>query len=387
LEGIEKYVIRRNSYSGELNLPRKEGPSVTIIIVHHRGRKILQQCLESLFNSNYDNFNVILVDNGSKDGSVEYAEELYHGKLEVIRSKVNLGFVRGYNLALKKVNSKYVVLLNDDTVPDSNWLRFLVDASEKDPSIGACQPKLKSFITPKYFEYNGACGGMLDTYGTPLCRGRIFDLAEEDREQYDTVAEVFWASGAAMFLCTKAVRETGLLDEMLYAHMEEIDLSWRMRLLGYHVICVPQSVVYHVGGSTWANRPLEEQLYLKHRNNLIVMLKNYATYNLMRFFIMRIFLDAGSLIYSLAKEDVKKLVCILRAYSWILRNLRLILASRKHIQKSRRVPDKEIISAMVKKSVAIQYYLLRRKFFSDLQGLPLSLGHFISLNIARKHGG
>lgn len=378
-------MIDKSIFLGESKPRRKRDSSVTVIIVHHRGRKILQQCLESLFNSNYDNFKVILVDNGSEDSSMEYVNKLYHEKLELIRSEVNLGFVKGYNLALKKVNSKYVVLLNDDTVPDPNWLRFLVNASEKDPSIGACQPKLKSFTAPNYFEYNGACGGMLDIYGTPLCRGRIFDLAEEDKGQYDTSAEVFWASGAAMFLRTKTIRETGLLDEMFYAHMEEIDFSWRMRLLGYHALCVPQSVVYHVGGSTWAKRPLEEQLYLKHRNNLIVMLKNYATYNLVRFFIVRMFLDAGLLIYSLAKEDGRKAICVLKAYSWILQNFRLILASRRRVQKTRRVSDSRIISAMVRKSVAIQYYLLRRKFFSDLHGLPFGLGYFVNRNATPKY--
>ena len=386
MEGTEKYVTDRNISLEETN-PRKEDPLVTVIVVHHRGHEILQRCLESLFNSNYDNFKVILVDNGSEDGSVEYVEKLYHEKLEVIRSEVNLGFAKGYNLVLGKVNSKYVVLLNDDTVLDSNWLKFLVQASEKNPSIGSCQPKLKSFTTSNYFEYNGACGGMLDIYGTPLCRGRIFDFAEEDKGQYDTTAEVFWASGAAMFLRTKVLRETGLLDEMLYAHMEEIDLSWRMRLLGYHVLCVPQSVVYHVGGSTWANRPLQEQLYLKHRNNLIVMLKNYEIHNLIRFFTVRIFLDIGLLIYSLAKENGKKSICVLRAYSWILRNFQLVLAARRHVQNRRRVSDNKIISAMVKKSVAIQYYLLGRKFFSNLHDLPLGLDHYMSRNIAQKSRG
>lgn len=367
---------------------QREDPSVTVIIIHHCGREILHQCLESLFGSHYNNFKVILVDNGSKDGSVEYVKKLYHGKLEVIRSEANLGFVKGCNLGLRNVQSKYAVLLNDDTAPDSAWLRFLVDISEKDPSIGACQPKVKSLMNTNYFEYSGACGGMLDVYGTPLCRGRIFDLTEIDKGQYDTVAEVFWASGAAMFLRTKVIRETGLLDKMLYAHMEEIDLSWRMQLLGYHVVCVPQSIVYHVGGATWANRPIEEQLYLKHRNNLILMLKNYATHNLIRFFAVRMFLDAGLLIYSLAKKnDGKESTCILRAYYWILRNFRSILASRQRIQKNRRISDSKIISAMVKKSVAIQYYFLRRKFFSDLSGLPSSLGYFMNRNIAQKRGG
>jgi GT2 family glycosyltransferase len=255
----------------------------------------------------------------------------------------------------------------------------MVDVSEKKPAVGACQPKLKSLLAPDYFEYNGACGGMLDVYGTPLCRGRIFDLSEEDRGQYDTTTEVFWASGAAMFLRTKAIRETGLLDEMLYAHMEEIDLSWRMRLLGYQVLCVPDSVVYHIGGRTWAKRPIWEQLYLKHRNNLIVMLKNYSTYNVIRFLTIRLFLDAGFLIYSLVKKEQERILCVLRAYFWILQNFRQILAARRNIQKQRRVPDSKIVSAMVKKSVAIQYYLLHRKFFSELSSLPYGLDNFMRM--------
>lgn len=369
MERTEKHVSGKNFASKELELQSGKAPSVTVIVVHNRGREILIQCIGSLFRSNYDNFHVVLVDNGSKDGSVQYIEKIYNMRLEVIRSKQNLGFTRGYNMALKGVRSKYTVLLNDDTVVDPDWLKFLVNVSEKHPSIGACQPKLKSFTDKKFFEYNGACGGMLDVYGTPFCRGRIFDLAEEDKGQYDSSMEVFWASGAAMFLNTKAVQETGLLDETFYAHMEEIDLSWRMHLLGYHIICVPQSVVYHVGGSTWAYRPPEEQMYLKHRNNLMLMLKNYSTCSIMRFFIIRMFLDAGLMTYALSKKDAKNTGCILRAYTWTLQNFKLILASRRCIQKSRRVSDKKIISTMLKGSVAIQYYLLKRRFFSDLGSL------------------
>ena len=203
-------------------------PYLAVIIPHFKGAKILIDCLESLFKNNYENFDIILVDNGSTDGSVQFVENKYYkdvdsGRLKVIKSPKNLGFVKGNNLGIQYVLStekyKYMVLLNDDTVVDPNWLIELVKAAEMDPTIGALQPKLKSLRKPSFFEYNGACGGMLDVYGVPFCRGRIFDLEEEDKGQYDTIAEVFWASGAAMFLRVKAIREAGLLDEILYAHM------------------------------------------------------------------------------------------------------------------------------------------------------------------------
>lgn len=370
--------------SRSMLLPRTKEPSVTIIILHYRGYDTLYKCLESIFEMSYGNFSVVLVDNGSRDGSVEPVSKLYEDKLKVIKNPSNLGFVRGNNIALQDVNTKYVVLLNDDTVVDSNWLRYLVDTAESDPSIGACQPKLKLLRNPRYFEYNGACGGMLDVHGTPLCRGRIFELAEEDRGQYDTIAEVFWASGAALFLRADALRKVGLLDPVLYAHMEEIDLCWRMRLAGYKVVCVPKSIVHHVGGSTWDQRSNEEKYYLKHRNNLITMLKNYSAQSLLRFFTVRVFLDAMSWVYFLAKKENDRLVAVPKAYTSLLRNAREIYLSRQQVQQRRRVPDSNILSAMIKKSVVIQYYLLGRRFFSELDGLPLSLSRYLRESTVRK---
>lgn len=347
-------------------------PSVSVIIVHHRGRKILRRCLDSLFNTIYDNFRVVLVDNGSRDGSVNTVKTTHGDRLKVIRSEVNLGFVGGNNLALRQVRSKYVVLLNDDTVVDPDWLRYLVEAAEYDTSIGACQPKLLSLADPRYFEYNGCVGGMLDIYGIPLCRGRVFNIIEEDRGQYDTPTEVFWAGGAAIFIRRKALNEAGLLDQMFYAHMEEIDFCWRMRLLGYKVTSVPKSVVYHLGGGT----PLGGIFYLKHRNNLIVMLKNFSTSNLLRYFPVRLVFDLFSLLFFL-RTDKARSVCICKAYSWLLRNLREVFSSRYSVQKKRKVSDSKIIKAMIRRSVAIQYYILGRKFFSQLQGLPYELKNYI----------
>lgn len=355
-------------------LRQRKEPSVCIIIVHYKGLAILRKCLESVFRTGYQNFQVVLVDNGSKDGSSEYVAKSYEHKISVIKSDVNLGFVAGNNLALRQVKADYVVLLNDDVVVDPDWLAELIHAAEKDPTIGACQPKLRSLQDPKYFEYNGACGGMLDIYGVPLTRGRIFDLAEEDRGQYDKPAEVFWASGAALFLRRNVIREIGLLDEMFYAHMEEIDLCWRMRLAGYRILSIPKSVVYHLGGAT----QLSEKFYLKQRNNLITIIKNYGRWSLLRFLPLRMVQDFFSFVYYLVRKEKARSLPILTAYYWLLKNLHLVLISRYVIQKRRKVKDKEIIDAMVKKSVAVQHYLLRRKYFSQLCGLPRDVEYYMA---------
>jgi hypothetical protein len=347
------------------------------MMIHSKGSKMLEKCLESLFDTNYQNFHVILLDNSSNDPSCEYAAKLYKGRVDLIRSSVNLGFAAGNNLALKQVSrlrSDYIVLLNDDVIVDPNWLGELVHEAEKDSAVGACQPKLRSLREPEFFEYNGACGGMLDVYGVPLTRGRVFDLIEEDKGQYDRLAEIFWASGAAFFLRGSVIREVGLLDEMFFIHMEEIDYCWRMRLAGYKVLSVPKSVIYHLGGGT----PLPEKLYLKDRNNLIMIMKNYSGWNLLRFLPLRIVQDYLSFTYYMFGKQEARAMPMLPAYFWILRNFRSVLTSRYDAQRRRKAKDKEIIDAMVKKSVAVQHYLLRRKYFSQLGGLPRDLQYYVT---------
>ena len=348
-------------------------PSVCVVIVHFKGLDMLKKCLESVFSTNYQNFGVTLVDNGSSDGSNEYVARFYRGRIRLIRSDVNLGFVAGNNLALRQVRADYIVLLNDDVIVDPDWLVELVRAAEKDRKIGACQPKLRSLKDPRYFEYNGACGGMLDVYGVPLTRGRIFDLAEKDYGQYDKPVEIFWAGGAALFLRESVIREVGFFDELFFAHMEEIDLCWRIRLAGYKVISVPKSTVYHLGGGT----SLPEKYYLKQRNNLITILKNYSGLSLLRFLPLRTVQDFLSFVNYLIRRDKARSLPIFPAYFWVLKNLRSVLIRRYFSQRLRKVKDKEIIGAMVKKSVAIQHYLLKREHFSQLSGLPFALACYM----------
>ena len=357
-----------------MELRETEQPSVCVIIVHYKGSAMLKKCLESLSKTNYHNLQVVVVDNGSNDGPYDQITRIYERKVDLIKSNVNLGFAAGNNLALRQVRADYIVLLNDDVIVDPDWLVELVYEAERDPSIGACQPKLRSLREPGFFEYNGACGGMLDIYGVPLTRGRVFDIIEGDNAQYDKPAEIFWASGAALFLRGNMPSEVGLLDESFYAQMEEIDFCWRIRLAGYKVLSVPKSTVYHLGGGTL----LPEKLYLKQRNNIMTIMKNYGRKNLFRFLPLRIAQDFFSFVYYMAKKEGTKSIAIVTAYIWLLRNLRLVLTSRYSTQRRRKVKDEDIISVMVGKSVAIQNYLLHRKYFSQLGGLPRGLPYYMN---------
>ena len=352
------------------------GPSVSVVIVHVRGFDRLYNALRSVFQSDYNNLEVVLVDNGSEDGSIQGAEKTFGEKLNVLKTFENIGFVRACNYALKRISADYAVLLNDDTVVDSKWLCRLVKEAESDSTIAACQPKLRMLTNPAFFEYNGACGGMLDLCGVPFTRGRLFDRTEEDLGQYDKIVDIFWASGAAMFLRLRAVKEVGYLDDLFQFQMEEIDLSWRLRMRGYRVVSVPSSVVYHLGGAT----PVPRTSFLKHRNNLLTLVKNYSMPSLARFFPIRMLLDFLSLIYLAAKGKRRFGIDALRAYAWIIVNLRQVLNARRASQLIRTVSDKTITSSMARSNVAFQYYVMRRQSFSQLSGLPLPRDSYLNEN-------
>jgi GT2 family glycosyltransferase len=354
-------------------------PPVSIIIVHYRGYKILHGCIESILKTTYRNYEIVIVDNGCDDGSIQNIWREYASRIKLIHSDINLGFVKGNNLALQQITSKYVVLLNNDTQVDPNWLHILVDTAEKDSSVAAIAPKLLSLSDPKYFEYSGASGGMLDVYGVPLCRGRVFDLIEEDRGQYNSTIEIFWASGAAFFARTDVVKALGMFDELLYAHMEEIDLCWRMQLAGYKVVCNPDSTVFHLGGGT----ELERKFYLKQRNNLIMLLKNYSLPNLLKYFPARILLDCLSIVYFAFEGKGSNSIDVARSYLWILDNISSIARSRRQAQSCRKVPDKKIC-VFAKVSIAFQYYVLKRRNFFELKGLPMRMEYYFSPSVDKK---
>jgi GT2 family glycosyltransferase len=225
-----------------------------------------------VLSTHYSNFEVIIADNGSTDDSIGFLQTKYPG-IHFIRFPENYGFAKGYNEALKQVESDYYVLLNSDVEVTPGWLQPQVDLLEKDKSISACQPKILSFNNKKIFEYAGAAGGWLDKYGYPFAKGRVFDICEEDNGQYDQSEPIFWASGAALFIRSRVFHDMKGFDEYFFAHQEEIDLCWRMQLAGHKIYSCPPSVVYHVGGGTLP-RGNSLKTYLNFRNNRIMMSKN-----------------------------------------------------------------------------------------------------------------
>ncbi len=244
-----------------------------VVILNFNTRNYLEQFLPALLNSCKGlDAGVIVADNASKDGSVELMEEKFP-EVPLIRLDQNFGFTGGYNRALALVEAEYYVLINSDIEVPEGWLKPLVDWMDSHPECGACGPKLISYHQRDSFEYAGAAGGLLDKYGYPFCRGRIMQKVEKDLGQYDSPADVLWVSGACLLVRSALWKELGGLDERFFAHMEEIDLCWRMQLRGWKVTVVPESAVYHIGGGTLPNES-PFKLRLNFRNNLLLLENN-----------------------------------------------------------------------------------------------------------------
>jgi len=245
---------------------------VAIVILNWNGRKYLEQFLPSVVKSIYDNKEIIVADNGSSDGSINFIKQNYP-EIKIISLQKNYGFAQGYNEALKQVQSDYYILLNSYVEVTPGWIEPIIKLMEYNKSIAACQPKILSYNDKNMFEYAGACGGWIDYLGYPFTRGRVFDFLEKDDHQYDDEEEIFWASGAALFVRADIFRQVNGFDNYFFAHMEEIDLCWRLQLAGYNVHAYPKSVVYHVGGGTLP-KGNPRKVFLNFRNNLIMLAKN-----------------------------------------------------------------------------------------------------------------
>lgn len=250
-----------------------------VVILNYNTKDYLRQFLPGLIDSCIGgNASVIVADNASTDGSAEMMNEEFP-RVRLIQFDQNYGFTGGYNRALKQIQAQYYVLINSDIEVPHGWLQPLVEWMDAHPKCGACGPKLLSYRQRDYFEYAGAAGGLIDNYGYPFCRGRIMQKIEKDEGQYDTPTEdVLWVSGACMMVRASLWKELGGLDERFFAHMEEIDLCWRMQLRGWSVAVVPSSYVYHIGGGTLpGDSPFK--LRLNFRNNLLLLENNLpATY-------------------------------------------------------------------------------------------------------------
>ncbi len=266
---------------------------IAVVILNWNGLHHLKRFLPSICHySDAPGTSVIVVDNGSTDDSVEYIRQTLP-EVELITFSENFGFAPGYYKALKQIDAEYFVLLNSDVEVTPGWLEPLVAAMDADPGVGACMPKMRDYQRREYFEYAGAAGGYIDFFGYPFCRGRLLSSVEKDTGQYDDNKFIFWASGACMFVRSMAYFRAGGLDSDFFAHMEEIDLCWRMRRIGYTVQAIPESIVYHIGGGTLPNNN-PHKLYLNYRNNLYLLFKNLPPAKLVPVILIRMILDGMS---------------------------------------------------------------------------------------------
>ena len=277
---------------------------VSVVILNWNGVGMLQKFLPKVVEYSVNQgVEICVADNASTDESVSYLQTNFPNVRLILLDK-NYGFAEGYNRALQQVEAEYVVLLNSDVEVTPHWLEPLVEYMDAHPEVAACQPKIRSERNKGYFEYAGAAGGYLDKYGYPFCRGRIFDVVEKDEGQYDTVSSVFWATGAALFIRLKDYWEAGGLDGRFFAHMEEIDLCWRLRSRGRGIVCIPQSVVYHVGAAT-LKKENPRKTFLNFRNNLLMLYKNLPEKELKKVMFIRGLLDWVATFVFLLKGDGK----------------------------------------------------------------------------------
>ncbi len=286
---------------------------IAVIILNWNGENLLKRFLPSVVSNTADSIaDVIVADNGSTDGSVEWLRSEYP-QLKVMAFDRNYGFAEGYNRAIRETRYRYTLLLNSDVETPAGWLEPLYEWAVAHPDMGAAMPKIRSVAAPDSFEYAGASGGFLDRNGYPYCRGRIFSTVETDRGQYDDPREVFWATGAAMLVDTEAYLEAGGLDPQFFAHMEEIDLCWRLLLAGRRNYVVPASCVYHLGGGSLpADNP--RKTYLNFRNNLLMLHKNLPDSTRRRKLFRRRLLDSLAWCMFVAKLQFRNAGAILRAH-------------------------------------------------------------------------
>ena len=285
---------------------------LSIVILNWNGAEMLRQFLPSVVaHSNGEGIEVCVADNASTDNSLEVMRQEFSDVRLILLDK-NYGFAEGYNRALAEIDAEYCLLLNSDVEVTDGWLAPMLDYMDVHPEVAACQPKIRSWHRREEFEHAGACGGFMDKYGYPFCRGRMMSTVEVDEGQYDTTIPIFWATGAALLVRTADYRESGGLDSRFFAHMEEIDLCWRLRSRGRGIVCIPQSVVYHVGGAT-LNKENPRKTYLNFRNNLLMLYKNLLEEELSSVMRIRWCLDMVAALQYLLKGEWGNVRAVFRA--------------------------------------------------------------------------
>lgn len=330
-----------------------------IVILNWNGLEFLKMFLGKVIDlSASPDVSIYVVDNNSVDGSTDWVMATFP-IVNVVRLDKNYGFAGGYNLALNQIKADYYVILNSDIEVTDDWLNPMISYLDQNPDVASCMPKVLSWKNREYFEYAGACGGYIDKYGYPFCRGRIFDKIEKDNGQYNTVTDIFWSTGACMCVRSTAWHECDGFDADFFAHMEEIDLCWRFAHAGYRISVIPESIVYHVGGGTLPyDSPFKT--YLNFRNSLYLLYKNLEEKRIRIMFIRKI-LDGIAALRFLFKGKPQAFKAVFKAHIDFYRNLTILK------QKRQKVLSKKIYNpCILNKSIVFEFYARGLKTFSQL---------------------
>jgi GT2 family glycosyltransferase len=341
-----------------INTSAVPDPRVSIIIVNWNGLESLRTCLPSVTSIEYPDFEIVLADNASSDGSVEWVTDEYP-QIKIVRHPENYAFSKGNNAAVPAASGELLLFLNNDVEVESGFLTPLVRELMSDPEVAAVQPKLLQFEDRSRFEYAGACGGYLDRFGYPFTRGRVFDHLEADSGQYDNATDISWASGAAFLVRRHAFLDAGGFDERFYMHMEEVDLCWRMYRMGYRIRVQPASRVYHIGGASLPQGN-PRKTYLNFRNNILMLYKNLSPKAWLQVFPLRVALDLAAGVRAFISGHGAEGQAILKAY----RDAHFMKAS---FEADRPVAEGQPGPPRYRGVVAADYFLRGRTRFSDLE--------------------
>jgi GT2 family glycosyltransferase len=332
-------------------------PKVAVVILNWNGKQFLEKFLGTVVDCSGEEADVYVADNASQDGSVEYIQTVYPN-IKLIRHQTNLGFTGGYNAALKLIQAEYYILLNSDIEVTPGWITPVIELMESDPNIAACQPKLLDYYHRDKFEYAGASGGFIDKYGYPFCRGRMFQILEQDNGQYDDNADVFWATGACFFVKSEVFHTLSGFDNRFFAHMEEIDFCWRAKNNGYRIMVCPQARVYHIGGGTLPKQSWRKT-YLNIRNNNIMLFKNLPRHRLLPVLMLRLLLDGLASVKFVIDGGFRNLLAVVKAH-WQFFGMIPQLSRERKNATGKEVPEVYL------KSVVADYFIRNKKTFSAL---------------------
>ena len=332
-------------------------PQLAVVILNWNGIELLQKYIPSVVTHTANTTEIYVIDNASTDKSVAFLKDNYP-QIKIIVNNENYGFAKGYNEGLKQIEAEYYCLLNSDVEVTPNWDISILSFMENNKDVAVCQPKLLSYLQKDEFEYAGAAGGFIDKYGYPFCRGSLFSTMEKDKGQYET-NEIFWATGACMFVRSSIYHDLGGLDDDFFTHMEEIDFCWRVKSRGYKVVCCSDSYVFHYGGGSLAMGSPRKTFY-NFRNNLIMLYKNLPSKRLFPVFFMRFIYDFIAALRFLLDSGVADCKAVFKAHISFYKSISSTKIKRKNIKQS------ITIGGIYQKNIMIQYFFFKKKKFTDL---------------------